>query len=135
MARQRPDADRRVRQCERLARVLRLLRLLLGHGRWNANALARELGCSVRTLFRDLNALTMSGMPVSYDRQSECYCVPENYQFPRLERLALGPPDQEALRVLRATAERVIADGERLLGQLRRLCEVLRSAKPGGAAP
>jgi predicted DNA-binding transcriptional regulator YafY len=133
MARQRPDADRRVRQCERLARVLRLLRLLLGHGRWNADALARELGCSVRTLFRDLNALTMSGVPVRYDRQSECYSVPEGYRFPRLDRLALGTPDQEALRVLRATAERVIADGERLLGQLRRLCEVLRSSKPGGA--
>jgi predicted DNA-binding transcriptional regulator YafY len=133
MARQRPDADRRVRQCERLARVLRLLRLLLGHGRWDAAALARELGCSTRTLFRDLNALTAAGVPVRYDRRSECYCVPDTYRFPRLERLAA--PDQEASKDLLATAGRLITDGEKLLAQLRHLCAVLRATGSGGGTP
>lgn len=135
MARQRPDADRRVRQCERMARVIRLLRLLLGHGRWNAEALARELDCSVRTLFRDLNVLTTAGVPITFDRQSECYCVPDTYRFPRIDRLAPTPPGEEAFRELRSTARRLIADGEKLLTQLRQLCDALQTADPKGGRP
>lgn len=135
MARQRPDADRRVRQCERMARTIRLLRLLLGHGRWNAEALARELECSVRTLFRDLNVLTTAGVPISYDRQSECYSVPETYRFPRIDRLTPLPPGQKALSELRATAGRLIADAEKLVTQLRHLCDMLGGINPGGDTP
>jgi hypothetical protein len=115
-----------------MTRVVRLLRLLLGHGRWNAEALARELGCSVRTLFRDLNVLTAAGVPVNYDRQSESYCVPETYRFPRIDRLAPAPPGEESVRDLLKTAHRLIADGEKLLVQLRQLCDLLGAATPPG---
>src|SRR6478672_11298172 len=108
MARQRPDADRRVRQCEKFARLLRLLRLLLGHGRWNARDLARELGCSVRTLHRDLNVLTMSGVPLRFDRHTEAYCVDERFRFPRFDPVALVPPDQRELQELLSTVRATI---------------------------
>ena len=43
MAKKRTDAERRARQCERLSRLLRVLRLILGPGRWDAESIAREL--------------------------------------------------------------------------------------------
>ncbi len=42
----RPDRDRRVRQNERMARVLKTLELIQSRGRWNAKAIAEEIGCS-----------------------------------------------------------------------------------------
>jgi hypothetical protein len=50
----RSDADRRVRQCARLARFLRILHLLQGRGRWDAASLAEELDCSKQTVFGDV---------------------------------------------------------------------------------
>lgn len=50
----RPDRDRRVNQAERLRRVLGVLQLLQSKGRYNARAIAQELGCSERTVYRDL---------------------------------------------------------------------------------
>jgi hypothetical protein len=31
--------------------------------------------------------LTMSGVPITYDRQTESYAVPATYRFPRLDQL------------------------------------------------
>src|SRR5262245_42107248 len=50
----RSDADRRLRQADRLARVIRVLQLLLTRGRWNARDLAAEEEVSERTVFRDM---------------------------------------------------------------------------------
>ena len=50
----RPDRDRRGRQAERLARILSVLRLIQGRSRWTAEAIAQEVGCGVRTVYRDL---------------------------------------------------------------------------------
>jgi predicted DNA-binding transcriptional regulator YafY len=130
MAKQRPDADRRVRQCEKFARLLRLLRLLLGHGRWNARALAQELGCSIRTLHRDLNVLTMSGVPITYDRHGESYSVPATYRFPRLEQLPLAAPGQQAIREASSAAQKVIATVEQLGAQLRLFCDAMQKIDP-----
>ncbi len=96
---------------------------------WNVEALARELECSVRTLFRDLNVLNSLECP-STDRQTECYCVAENYRFPRMDRLASVPPGQEALRGLLTTAGQLIADGEKLIAQLGTFA--IFSGSPGG---
>lgn len=58
MAKRRSEADRRSRQAQRLGRALRVLRLIQErHGRWDLPALARELGCSIRTVQRDLLGL------------------------------------------------------------------------------
>jgi len=41
-----PDRDRRVRQADRLARILSVLRLIQSRGRWNAKSIAKELESS-----------------------------------------------------------------------------------------
>ena len=119
-----------MRQCEKFARLLRLLRLLLGHGRWNARALAQELGCSVRTLHRDLNVLTMSGVPVTFDRHTESYHVPPTYRFPRLDQLPLADPGHRALRDVQSAARKAIAAAEQLGVQLRSLCQAMQTIVP-----
>jgi predicted DNA-binding transcriptional regulator YafY len=59
----RPDADRRLRQADRLARVMRMLQLLLSRGRWNARDIAAEQECSERTVHRDRQVLELAGIP------------------------------------------------------------------------
>src|SRR5438270_456404 len=58
MSKERSEADRRARQSQRIGRALRLLCLIQErHGRWDLPSLARELGCSTKTIQRDLLAL------------------------------------------------------------------------------
>jgi predicted DNA-binding transcriptional regulator YafY len=78
----RPDSDRRLRQATRFARVLRVLELIQGRGRYDINHLARELECSPRTVFRDLNVLELAGVPWYYDEADRCYRVRPDYRFP-----------------------------------------------------
>jgi len=85
---QRADADRRVRQNDRLARVLRVLQLVQGRGRWTARELATELACSERTIYRDLQVLEVAGIPWYFDDQEACYRVRPGWQFPVLNPTA-----------------------------------------------
>lgn len=80
----RPDADRRARQSARLARSLKILELIQGRGRWNATELAREIECSERTVYRDLNALELAGVPWYLDEQNQSYRVRPGYRFPQV---------------------------------------------------
>ena len=64
----RPEGDRRLRQADRLARVMRMLQLLLSRGRWNARDIAAEQECSERTVFRDMQVLELAGIPIVFDR-------------------------------------------------------------------
>lgn len=81
----RPDADRRVRQNARIARVLKVLNLLQGRGRWNSREIAREIGCSERTVYRDLNVLEFAGVPWYFDEDQQCYRLTHaEYRFPAL---------------------------------------------------
>lgn len=89
----RRDADRRVRQNERIARVLHVLNLIQSRGRWNVAAIAQEIGCSVRTVHRDLNVLEFCGVPFYFSEEERCYRVRSDYRFPTLmltEEEALG---------------------------------------------
>lgn len=95
----RSDRDRRVRQNERMARVLRLLNLIQSRSRWNARALASELECSERTIYRDLEVLEFSGVPWFFDENDQCYRLRADFRFPTLTLT-----DDEVLGQAMATA-------------------------------
>ncbi len=95
----RSDADRRARQADRIARVLRVLQLIRSRGRWDANAIARELECAVRTVYRDLEVLQVAGVPWTYDKETSCYRLRPDFQFP-----VVNLTDDELLGQATATA-------------------------------
>lgn len=98
MAKKRTDAERRARQCERLSRLLRTLHLIMGPGRWDAAAIARELECSRRTVHRNLQTLSMAGVPWYYDETCQAYRVRRGFKFPGLDQAKLNPnlPEKES---------------------------------------
>ena len=121
----RSDADRRVRQCERLGRLLRVLHLIMGKGRWDAGTLAEELECSRRTVFRLLQSLSMAGVPWYYDEVTRSYRVRPGYKFPGLEGItAIGSETVEP-DPLAAAARQLLEHGEQFLESLRGFCEML----------
>ncbi len=95
----RPDSQRRLRQADRMARVLRLLQLIQRSGKWDAEGIARELECSVRTVYRDLTVLELAGVPWAFDKETGGYRVRPDYQFPVLQLT-----DEELLGQATATA-------------------------------
>lgn len=96
---QRPDRERRTRQADRMGRILKVLRLIQSRGRWNAQAIADEVGCKVRTIYRDLKALEYAGVPWYFDQVHQCYRVQPDYHFP-----IVGLTEDEALGQALATA-------------------------------
>ena len=95
----RPDKDRRLRQNVRLARLLNVLQLIQTRGRWNVPAISAEMGCSQRTIHRDLVALELAGVPWHYDKVERCYRVRPDFRFP-----VLNLSDDELLGQAVATA-------------------------------
>ncbi|QDV37567.1 helix-turn-helix transcriptional regulator [Tautonia plasticadhaerens] len=81
-AARRPEPERRLRQADRFARILKLLELLQGYPRCNRPFLARELEITVRTVQRDLEVLRLAGVPWDFDRAEGCYLLPDGWQFP-----------------------------------------------------
>jgi predicted DNA-binding transcriptional regulator YafY len=136
--RNRPDRDRRGRRADRMARILSVLRLIQSRGRWNAQAIADEVGCKVRTVYRDLQALEMAGVPWYFDKIEGCYRVRPDYRFPvpnLTEEEALGqavataitkapglnlgggaaPTTRKLAAASGETIRQVLADAERLV--------------------
>ncbi len=68
-----------------LARIHRLLQLIgllqVGRG-YNAESLALECGVSRRTIFRDLDVLRQSGIPLAFDQRQQYYCIPGSCLLP-----------------------------------------------------
>lgn len=83
-ARKRTDVERRLKQADRTARVLRILQMLSGRARWNVKDLAAELECSERTIHRDLLVLQMAGIRTEFDKQASCYRIDPSYRLPVL---------------------------------------------------
>ena len=80
--RDRPDRDRRVRQADRLARVLRVLELVQSRGRWTTKAIAEELEYSERTVYRDLDVLRFAGIPYYREGDQQFVRVRPDFRFP-----------------------------------------------------
>ena len=152
MAKRRSEADRRSRQVQRLGRVLRVLRLIQErHGRWDLASLAGELGCSTKTVQRDLLALEEAQIPFFYDKQRCCYAIQPGFRLSILDRPGDGiiegvpggsstptitPPINpiELAESSRDHAERLLAEAERLIESLGRLCQSLRGSNPRSPA-
>jgi biotin operon repressor len=125
---QRSDADRRVRQSERLGRLLRLLHLIMGKGRWDAGTLAEELECSRRTVYRLLQALSMAGVPWYFDETTRAYRVRPGFRFPEIEQPRQQPVNQYPLPPeLEPVVEQLIRDSETFVASLQRFLDELRS--------
>jgi len=71
-----------------LSRLLRLLLLIQGSKRWTAALLADELGVAERTVYRDLNRLRDSGVPVSYDAAAGGYRIARPFFLPPIDLTA-----------------------------------------------
>jgi predicted DNA-binding transcriptional regulator YafY len=95
----RSDSERRARQADRFARILRLLELLQSRIHYNAAALADELGISRRTVDRDLQVLQLAGVACDYDREKGCYVLRGDYRF-----AVTGLTDEELLGQATAAA-------------------------------
>ena len=82
----------------RADRLLSLALLLQARGAATARALAAELGVSVRTVYRDLEALSAAGVPVVTEPGpgGGCRLMP-GYRFPLR---GLRPEEAEALLIL-----------------------------------
>src|SRR4051812_27185908 len=86
MAKSRSESDRRARQSQRIGRALRLLCLIQErHGRWDLPSLARELGCSTKTIQRDLLALEEAHIPFYFDKQKCCYKISPGFRLSLLD--------------------------------------------------
>ncbi len=125
---QRSDADRRVRQCERLGRLLRLLHLIMGKGRWDAGTLAEELECSRRTVYRLLQTLSMAGVPWHFDESVKAYRVRPGFRFPDIEQSqGQSFTAQHTPRELEPIVEQLIHDGKAFVNSLEQFLKTLRS--------
>lgn len=130
---ERSDADRRVRQCERLARLMRVLHLISGRGRWDAAALAEELECSTRTIHRLLQTLSMAGVPWFFDEKRKAYAIRPGYKFPLLEENpAKEPPSPLLPSELDVLAESLIREGESFARSLDEFLNAMKSATGRG---
>jgi proteasome accessory factor B len=61
---------------ERIHRLLQLIGLLQAGRGYNTDALAQACGVSRRTVFRDLDLLRLSGVPLSFDDGQQRYRIP-----------------------------------------------------------
>ncbi len=82
----------------RADRLVSLVLLLQARGTVTARALAAELGVSVRTVYRDLEALGAAGVPVITESGPGGGCrLMDGYRFPLR---GLRPDEAEALLIL-----------------------------------
>jgi predicted DNA-binding transcriptional regulator YafY len=82
----------------RADRLVRLVLLLQARGQMTAGNLARELEVSVRTIYRDLDALSAAGVPVRAESGPGGGCqLMDGYSF---ALRALRPEEAEALLIL-----------------------------------
>ncbi len=70
---------------QRITRVIRLLETLRAYGGVSITFLCERLGCSDRTVYRDLRLLKESGVPVSRDPTVDGYRITDNRSLQQQE--------------------------------------------------
>jgi predicted DNA-binding transcriptional regulator YafY len=112
----------------RADRLLSLLMLLQARGRMTAAALAVELEVSVRTIYRDLTALSASGVPVYCERgPGGGVGLVEEY---RTTLTGLSPEEARALFMLSVPAPLLqLGVGQELKGALLKLSAALPDSR------
>lgn len=76
------DGDARLRQADRLARPLRLFKLLAESKRWTKEKLAAELECSTKTIERTIKVLELAGIPLIQDAKSRTWRIQDHCLIP-----------------------------------------------------
>jgi len=116
----------------RADRLLALVLLLQARGRVTAEAIAAELEVSVRTVYRDLEALAAAGVPVLAEPGpgGGCRLMP-GYRFPLR---GLRPDEAEALLILGVPGVLRELGLDRALDAAQRQIRVTAGAKGGGGA-
>ncbi|MEZ6073694.1 MAG: WYL domain-containing transcriptional regulator [Pirellulales bacterium] len=102
--RARPDSQRRLQQNSRIARVLKVLELIQGRGRWNAKSLAAAIEYAERTVYRDLQALELAGVPWYFDQHEKSYRVRPSFRFPTVNLTDEELLDQATASMMSASA-------------------------------
>lgn len=139
MAKKRTDAERRVRQSDRLARVFRVLQLIQGTGPWTAQGIAKELECSERTVYRDLQTLSAAGVPWFFDEYGQSYRIRDGYKGPfshfpsqakakvrEQQDMPSSPEDARSIVSLaKESAQRLLTEAESVIQALDRLSRAM----------
>ena len=66
----------------RICRLLKLIGLLQAGRGQNVEGLALACEVSRRTIFRDIDVLRQSGVPLSFDEREQRYRIPHDYFLP-----------------------------------------------------
>jgi predicted DNA-binding transcriptional regulator YafY len=112
----------------RADRLLSILMLLQGRGRMTAHALAAELEVSERTIYRDIDALSMAGVPIYAERGPGGGCaLLDSY---RTTLTGLTEAEVRALLMLSIPAP---LDELGLSGELKAALRKLLAALPAGS--
>ena len=113
----------------RADRLVSLVLLLQARGCVTGRALAAELGVSVRTVYRDLEALGAAGVPVITESGPGGGCrLMDGYRFPLR---GLRPDEAEALLILGVPAALRDLGLDRALSAAHRQIQVTSGAVPG----
>lgn len=125
MAKRRTDADRRARQCERLSRVLRVLQILQGEDRCTVQTIAQELECSERTVYRDLQTLSMAGVPHYFDEKSQTYRLRPGFRRFQFDRIV----QENGLTSIVDLIDKSLQSAKETISSLQRLAEFLNEMR------
>jgi predicted DNA-binding transcriptional regulator YafY len=96
-------------------------------GRYDAEALAQELGCSTRTVHRILRILSEAGIPYRFDSDLKAYRVPRDFRFRGLEPVIPTIVEPGDPKTLLPAAKRLSGEMERFARALKEFCDTFES--------